>query len=200
MSPALQGGETRRKLGMWCTPCNIATRRCPCMGAMPSSASRVPASPDWNNRSAVRCAGAQFCVVGSGAAIRISRRAASFRSVSCGGVQGSRRVRTSRPVARDDERKLPGDDELTFWAPIHKLFSGPECIAGLNLQVGLERGLRNDELAQLRRYLDHAGLKNNWSARTWNNSRSRSRTSSSDRCRRGPTLAMACSNRVRLRW
>ena len=32
---------------------------------------------------------------------------------------------------------LPGDDELQFWAPVHKLFSGPECIAGLNLQVGL---------------------------------------------------------------
>ena len=35
---------------------------------------------------------------------------------------------------------LPGDDELQFWVPIHKLFSGPECIAGLDLQVELERG------------------------------------------------------------
>ena len=58
---------------------------------------------------------------------------------------------------------LPGDDELQFWTPIHKLFSGPECIASLNLQVGLERGLRNDELAQFHRFLDLAGLKNNWS-------------------------------------
>jgi hypothetical protein len=58
---------------------------------------------------------------------------------------------------------LPGDDERQFWAPIHKLFSGPECIAGLNLQVGLERGLRNDELAQFHRFLDLAGLENNWS-------------------------------------
>jgi hypothetical protein len=58
---------------------------------------------------------------------------------------------------------LPGDDKLPFWAPIHKLFSGPECIAGLNLQVGLERGLRNDELAQFHRFLDNEGLKNNWS-------------------------------------
>lgn len=58
---------------------------------------------------------------------------------------------------------LPDDDKLQFWAPIHKLFSGPECITGLNLQVGLERGLRNDELAQFHRFLDLAGLENNWS-------------------------------------
>jgi len=58
---------------------------------------------------------------------------------------------------------LPGDDKLLFWAPIHKLFSGPECIAGLNLEVGLVRGLRNDELAQFHRFLDLAGLENNWS-------------------------------------
>ena len=45
----------------------------------------------------------------------------------------------------------------------NKLFNGPECIAGLNLQVGLKRGLRNDELAQFHRFLDTAGLKNNWS-------------------------------------
>ena len=58
---------------------------------------------------------------------------------------------------------LPGDDELQFWAPVHKLFSGPECIAGLNLQVGLERGLRNDDLAKFHRFLDDQGLANNWS-------------------------------------
>src|SRR5271170_6429713 len=58
---------------------------------------------------------------------------------------------------------LPGDDQLQFWTPVHTLFSGPECIAGLNLQVGLERGLRNDDLAQFHRFLDRSGLKNNWS-------------------------------------
>ncbi len=58
---------------------------------------------------------------------------------------------------------LPGDKKLQFWAPIHKLFSGPECIAGLDVQVELERGLRNDLLAQFHRFLDLAGLDNNWS-------------------------------------
>jgi hypothetical protein len=56
---------------------------------------------------------------------------------------------------------LPGDDKLLFWVPIHKLFSGAECIAGLDLQVELRRGLRNDELAQFRRFLDLNGLQNN---------------------------------------
>ncbi|MFI0848968.1 hypothetical protein [Mesorhizobium sp. IMUNJ 23232] len=56
----------------------------------------------------------------------------------------------------------PGDDKLSFWVPIHKLFSGSECIAGLDLEVELRRGLRNDGLAQFHRFLDLAGLKNNW--------------------------------------
>jgi len=40
----------------WFTPCNIVTRRCPCMGAMPNSASLVPASQGWeqSNRSTMR--------------------------------------------------------------------------------------------------------------------------------------------------
>ncbi len=57
---------------------------------------------------------------------------------------------------------LPEDDKLQFWVPIHKLFDGPECIAGLDLRVELTRGLRNDELAQFHRFLDLAGLENNW--------------------------------------
>ncbi|MFO1058570.1 MAG: hypothetical protein U1E53_16580 [Dongiaceae bacterium] len=56
----------------------------------------------------------------------------------------------------------PGDDKLDFWVPIHKLFSGPECIAGLDLRLTLERGLRNDLLAEFHRFLDLNGLENNW--------------------------------------
>ncbi|MBN9022938.1 MAG: hypothetical protein J0H08_12770, partial [Rhizobiales bacterium] len=56
----------------------------------------------------------------------------------------------------------PGDDALAFWVPIHKLFDGPDCIAGLDLEVTLERGLRNDGLAQFHRFLDLNGLDNNW--------------------------------------
>ncbi len=58
---------------------------------------------------------------------------------------------------------LPDDIEREFWVPIHKLFDGRECIAGLNLHVRLRRGLRNEELAEFHRFLDRDGLQNNWS-------------------------------------
>lgn len=56
----------------------------------------------------------------------------------------------------------PGDDGRSFWVPLHKLFNGRECIAGLDLDVELRRNLRNDGLAQFHRFLDLAGLENNW--------------------------------------
>jgi hypothetical protein len=58
---------------------------------------------------------------------------------------------------------LTEDAELQFWVPIHKLFSGSECIQGLNLDVTLSCGLRNDELAMFHKWLDLQGLQNNWS-------------------------------------
>jgi hypothetical protein len=57
---------------------------------------------------------------------------------------------------------LPGDDKLDFWVPVHKLFGGPECITGLDLELELECGLRNDLLAKFHRFLDLNGLANNW--------------------------------------
>jgi hypothetical protein len=57
---------------------------------------------------------------------------------------------------------LDGDDKLQFWVPLHKLFSGPECIAGLDLDVTYSRGLHNEELAEFHRFLDRTGLQNNW--------------------------------------
>jgi hypothetical protein len=57
---------------------------------------------------------------------------------------------------------LEGDDRLSFWVPIHKLFGGTECIAGMDLNFGLGRDLRNDELAQFHRYMDLEGYQNNW--------------------------------------
>jgi len=57
---------------------------------------------------------------------------------------------------------LPSDADREFWVPIHKLFNGPECIAGRNLDLELAYGLRNDELAQFHRFLELNGLENNW--------------------------------------
>lgn len=57
---------------------------------------------------------------------------------------------------------LEGDPKLSFWVPVHKLFSGRECIAGEDLSLALGRDVRNDELAQFHRYLDTNGYQNNW--------------------------------------
>jgi hypothetical protein len=57
---------------------------------------------------------------------------------------------------------LPDDNKLDFWVPLHKLFAGPECIAGLNLDLELSCNLRNDEIAKYHEFLDLYGLQNNW--------------------------------------
>ena len=57
---------------------------------------------------------------------------------------------------------LPGDDRLSFWVPLHKLFDGTECIAGADVALEVRRDLRNDALAQFHRWLDLSGYQNNW--------------------------------------
>jgi hypothetical protein len=57
---------------------------------------------------------------------------------------------------------LSDDNGRKFWVPIHKLFSGPECLVGMDLQVGLTSGMRNDELASFHQFLKFQGLENNW--------------------------------------
>jgi hypothetical protein len=56
----------------------------------------------------------------------------------------------------------PGDEKLQFWVPLHKLFPGRECIAGLELDLTFTYGLRNTQLATFHQFLDVAGLANNW--------------------------------------
>lgn len=41
-----------------------------------------------------------------------------------------------------------GDGELDFWRPMHKIFNGPECIAGLYLDLKLEAMHVNNKLQQ----------------------------------------------------
>ncbi|HYW13359.1 MAG TPA: hypothetical protein VE871_15475, partial [Longimicrobium sp.] len=57
---------------------------------------------------------------------------------------------------------LPCDAQLGFWVPLHKLFNGPECIAGTDIDLEVSRDLRNDALAQFHRWLDVNGYQNNW--------------------------------------
>ncbi|MEO6935156.1 MAG: hypothetical protein ABI171_07410 [Collimonas sp.] len=53
-------------------------------------------------------------------------------------------------------------DKRQFWVPVHKLFGGIECFAGMDLNIALSRGMLNDELASFHRFLDAEKLQNNW--------------------------------------
>ncbi|MDH4155000.1 MAG: hypothetical protein OEV01_14535 [Nitrospira sp.] len=47
-------------------------------------------------------------------------------------------------------RTQPGDSTRDFWVPIHKLFNGTECLAGLNLEVELSAFHYNDKIRRTR--------------------------------------------------
>jgi hypothetical protein len=85
----------------------------------------------------------------------VPRRFAAFLAVQMQGANDS----------FGPQDPVDGDDKRQFWVPIHKLFSGSECIAGLDLDVSYGRGLRNEELAEFHRFLDRSGLQNNWRGR-----------------------------------
>lgn len=47
----------------------------------------------------------------------------------------------------------PGDGSLEFWLPVHKLFSGKECLKGLDLKIQLRMCHYNEKIKRLREYL-----------------------------------------------
>ena len=47
-------------------------------------------------------------------------------------------------------RRKSSDNSLDFWVPIHKLFNGTECIAGLNLDIQLSAFHYNDKIRRTR--------------------------------------------------
>ncbi len=50
-----------------------------------------------------------------------------------------------------------GDSNLQFWAPLHKLFSGTECLRGLDLQVALNANHVNEKLRRVHLVMKDAG-------------------------------------------
>lgn len=50
------------------------------------------------------------------------------------------------------------DTERLFWVPVHKLFSGPECIRGLSLNVSLTAHHLNEKLRRVHRVLGGEGF------------------------------------------
>jgi hypothetical protein len=49
----------------------------------------------------------------------------------------------------DTDPNSRGDDERDFWVPLHKLFSGPECIHGRTLVIGLSAYHENQKLRRI---------------------------------------------------
>ncbi len=70
--------------------------------------------------------------------------------------------RKGDPDSFGPQDALAGDGALDFWVPLHKLFNGRECIAGMDLALELHREVRNDELATFHKFLDLNGYQNNW--------------------------------------
>lgn len=71
--------------------------------------------------------------------------------------------RAESPSQFGPQDRLPDDDKRQFWVPLHKIFSGTECLVGQNLRVIPMRAMLNDELASFHRFLDDQHLQNNWS-------------------------------------
>ena len=67
------------------------------------------------------------------------------------------------PMNPDMRRRLPGgpqagEDRLRrFWVPVHRLFSGTECLRGLNLTVALEARHLNEKIRRVHRQLRGTG-------------------------------------------
>lgn len=59
-------------------------------------------------------------------------------------------------------RFQPDDKTRDFWVPLHKLFSGRECIAGLDLEVKLGAHFVNKKLQRFHKYMAEKGLVTGW--------------------------------------
>ncbi|MEY4579808.1 MAG: hypothetical protein RL701_4511 [Pseudomonadota bacterium] len=54
------------------------------------------------------------------------------------------------------------DAERSFWVPLHKLFSGPECLRGLQLTVSFQAAHRNEKLRRVHVELQRQGVDGGW--------------------------------------
>lgn len=82
----------------------------------------------------------------------VPRRYAAYLAVKVDGSSGN----------FGPQDALPDDGKRSYWVPMHKLFSGSECIRGLDLQVDMRSGLRNDLIAQFHKWLLRSGLESKW--------------------------------------
>ena len=59
-------------------------------------------------------------------------------------------------------RATDDDRSRLFWVPLHKLFSGPECLQGLDLTVTLSTEHSNEKLRRFHTRMNTAGFYTGW--------------------------------------
>jgi hypothetical protein len=80
---------------------------------------------------------------------------------------GPLRFQEGADIYRDSEGipkvfKLKSDAERTFWVPLHKLFSGSECIRGKDLKITLMARHVNEKLRKVHKALAAKGFDTGW--------------------------------------
>ena len=58
---------------------------------------------------------------------------------------------TGQPQQFGPMNPQPGDQDLEFWVPLHKVFEGDECLAEMDLRVQLENHQVNEKIGQIHR-------------------------------------------------
>ena len=109
-------------------------------------------------------------VDGDGHGIRvIPCRYAAYVAARLPGAKGSHGPARFRepedmagPGAGALARERVGDAERSFWIPLHKLFSGRECIRGLNLTVRLSAKHTNEKLRRAHLFFLTNGHNGGW--------------------------------------
>ncbi|MFI8790896.1 hypothetical protein [Streptomyces sp. NPDC055105] len=60
---------------------------------------------------------------------------------------------------------VAGDDDRSFWVPLHKLFPGRECVAGMDLSLSLDSRLVNEKLKRMHLFLREQGYPTEWTGK-----------------------------------
>ena len=92
-------------------------------------------------------------------------RYAAFIAVQLKGKNadfGPMRFHTDGSAEDDGENAGLSDSSRLFWVPIHKLFSGDECIAGKNLDVSLRATHVNEKLRRVHTEFNRLGVDGGW--------------------------------------
>lgn len=64
---------------------------------------------------------------------------------------------TGQPLQFGPMNHQPIDQDLEFWVPLHKVFDGEECLAGLDLKVRLDNHQINEKIGQIHRRFRDTG-------------------------------------------